>query len=94
MIIGVPKEIKIGENRVGLTDASVQQLVLEGHTVYVQKDAGVGSRITNEAYQKVGAKMLDTADEVWSKAQMVVQSRRAKLVQTGRVSPLSPTLIA
>lgn len=73
MIIGVPKEIKIGENRVGLTDAGVQQLVLEGHTVYVQKDAGVGSRITNETYQKVGAKLLDTAEEVWSKAQMIMK---------------------
>jgi alanine dehydrogenase len=73
MIIGVPKEIKIGENRVGLTDASVQQLVLEGHTVYVQKDAGVGSRITNELYEKVGAKILDSAKEVWAKAQMIVK---------------------
>ncbi len=73
MIIGVPKEIKIGENRVGLTDASVQQLVAEGHTVYVQKDAGVGSRITNEAYEKVGAKLLDSAKEVWAKAQMIVK---------------------
>lgn len=73
MIIGVPKEIKIGENRVGLTDASVQQLVLEGHTVYVEKDAGVGSRITNESYEKVGARILDSADEVWQKAQMIVK---------------------
>lgn len=73
MIIGVPKEIKIGENRVGLTDASVQQLVAEGHTVYVQKDAGVGSRITNEAYEKVGAKLLDSAKDVWAKAQMIVK---------------------
>jgi alanine dehydrogenase len=73
MIIGVPKEIKIGENRVGLTDAAVQQLVLEGHTVYVQKDAGVGSRITNESYAAVGGKILDTAKEVWAKAQMVVK---------------------
>jgi alanine dehydrogenase len=73
MIIGVPKEIKIGENRVGLTDASVQQLVMEGHTVYVQKDAGLGSRITNEAYTKVGATLLDTAKEVWDKVQMIVK---------------------
>lgn len=73
MIIGVPKEIKIGENRVGLTDAGVQQLVAEGHTVYVQKDAGVGIGITNERYEKVGAKILDTAKEVWSTAQMIVK---------------------
>lgn len=73
MIIGVPKEIKIGENRVGLTDASVQQLVLDGHTVYVEKDAGVGSRITNEAYESVGAKILKSSSEVWAKAQMIVK---------------------
>ncbi|OFZ19945.1 MAG: alanine dehydrogenase [Bdellovibrionales bacterium RBG_16_40_8] len=73
MIIGVPKEIKIGENRVGLTDASVQQLVLEGHTVYVEKDAGLGSRINNESYEKVGAKILNSASEVWSKSQMIVK---------------------
>lgn len=73
MIIGVPKEIKIGENRVGLTDASVQQLVLDGHTVYVEKDAGVGSRITNEAYEKVGAQILGSAKDIWAKAQMIVK---------------------
>ena len=54
MIIGVPKEIKISENRVGLTDAGVQQLVAEGHKVMVQKDAGVGCMITNETYEKNG----------------------------------------
>ena len=69
----MPKEIKIGENRVGLTDAAVQQLTIEGHTVYVEKDAGLGSRITNEAYEAVGGKILDSADEVWAKAQMIVK---------------------
>jgi alanine dehydrogenase len=73
MIIGVPKEIKIGENRVGLTDASVQQLVSEGHQVFIEKDAGLGSRITNEEYEKAGARLLPSADEVWKKAQMIVK---------------------
>jgi alanine dehydrogenase len=73
MIIGVPKEIKIGENRVGMTDAGVQQLIAEGHTVYVQRDAGIGSRITNEQFEKVGAKLLDTAEEVWAKSQMIIK---------------------
>ncbi len=73
MIIGVPKEIKISENRVGLTEAGVKQLVLEGHTVYVQKDAGVGSRIPNEAYIAAGAKMLDTAKELYGKAEMIMK---------------------
>lgn len=73
MIIGVPKEIKISENRVGMTDAGVRQLVQEGHKVYVEKDAGVGSRITNEHYEQAGAKILDTKKEVYAKADMIVK---------------------
>lgn len=73
MIIGVPKEIKISENRVGLTEAGVQQLVQEGHTVYVEKNAGLGSRIANEAYEKAGAKLLDSAKDIYQKADMIVK---------------------
>lgn len=73
MIIGVPKEIKISENRVGLTEAGVKQLILEGHTVLVEKDAGLGSFIKNEEYEKVGAKIIDTKAEVYQKAQMIVK---------------------
>jgi alanine dehydrogenase len=73
MIIGVPKEIKISENRVGMTEAGVKQMVKEGHTVYVQKDAGLGSRISNDAYLSAGAKMLDTAKEIYAKADMIVK---------------------
>ncbi|MCB0341972.1 MAG: alanine dehydrogenase, partial [Bdellovibrionales bacterium] len=73
MIIGVPKEIKISENRVGLTDAGVQQLVAEGHKLLVQKDAGVGSQITNEAYEKAGAQIVDTIADVYERAEMVVK---------------------
>lgn len=43
MIVGIPKEIKISENRVGMTEAGVRQLVKEGHTLFVEKDAGLGS---------------------------------------------------
>lgn len=71
MIIGVPKEIKISENRVGLTEAGVKQLVFEGHTVYVEKDAGLGSRITNEDYIRAGGKILDSAKEIYAKADMI-----------------------
>jgi alanine dehydrogenase len=73
MIIGVPKEIKISENRVGMTEAGVKQLVKEGHTVLVEKDAGVGSLITNDHYQKAGAKIIDTKKEVYAKADMIVK---------------------
>lgn len=73
MIIGVPKEIKISENRVGMTEAGVKQLVKEGHTVYVEKDAGVGSGISNQQYEQVGAKILETKAEVYKKAEMIVK---------------------
>lgn len=71
MIIGIPKEIKISENRVGITEAGVRQYVSEGHTVYVEQDAGVGSGITNEQYEKAGAKILATKKEVYDKADMI-----------------------
>lgn len=85
MIIGVPTEIKIGENRVGLTDAAVQQLVSEGHEVYIQKDAGLGSRITNDDYTNAGAKLLGTADEVWKKAEMIVKVKEPMLPEYDRM---------
>lgn len=73
MIIGVPKEIKISENRVGLTEANVKQLVAEGHQVYVQKDAGMGSMITNEDYIRAGAKILNTAEEIYKTGDMIIK---------------------
>ncbi|MBC7464512.1 MAG: alanine dehydrogenase [Bdellovibrio sp.] len=73
MIIGVPKEIKISENRVGMTESGARQLVKEGHTVLVEKDAGVGSGITNEQYEKVGAKIIDTKKDVYAKADMIMK---------------------
>jgi len=73
MIIGVPKEIKISENRVGMTEAGVKQLILEGHKVFVENDAGVGSGISNEDYIRAGAQILETKKEVYNKADMIVK---------------------
>ena len=73
MIIGVPKEIKISENRVGLTEAGVKQLVAEGHQLFVQKDAGMGSMISNDDYIRAGAKILNTAEEIYQKAEMIIK---------------------
>lgn len=73
MIIGVPKEIKISENRVGMTEAGVKQLASEGHSIFVEKDAGLGSGISNETFEKAGAKILATKKEVYQKAQMIVK---------------------
>ncbi len=73
MKIGVPKEIKISENRVGMTEAGVKQLVREGHTLFVEKGAGVGSGISDEIYIQSGAQILETKKEVYEQAEMIVK---------------------
>ncbi|MFT3746201.1 MAG: alanine dehydrogenase [Pyrinomonadaceae bacterium] len=73
MKIGLPKEIKDNEYRVGLTPAGVQALTAAGHDVYVQKTAGDGSGFKDEQYVKAGGKMLDSADEVWQTGDMIVK---------------------
>ena len=73
MKIGLPKEIKDNEYRVGLTPAGVQALVGDGHTVFVQKTAGEGSGFKDEQYVKAGGQLLDTADEIWQVGDMIVK---------------------
>ena len=73
MKIGLPKEIKDNEYRVGLTPAGVNALVNAGHEVFVQKSAGEGSGFSDEQYVKAGGKLLDTADEVWQTGDMIVK---------------------
>lgn len=73
MIIGVPMEIKTDESRVALTVGGVAELVHHGHTVYVQKDAGIGSGFTNENYESVGAKILPTIEDVYAIADMIMK---------------------
>ena len=73
MKIGLPKEIKDNEYRVGLTPAGVQALANAGHSVYVQKTAGEGSGFTDDQYVKAGGQMIDTADEVWQTGDMIIK---------------------
>lgn len=73
MIIGVPKEIKNNENRVGMTPAGVDILVKNGHTILVQKTAGEGSGLSDESYQKAGATILPTIEEIYQKSEMIVK---------------------
>ena len=68
MLIGVPKEIKTNENRVGLVPSGAEALVRAGHQVFVESTAGEGSGFSDAEYQAVGATILPTADEVWAKA--------------------------
>ncbi|MBQ7000118.1 MAG: alanine dehydrogenase [Oscillospiraceae bacterium] len=73
MRIGCPKEIKAQEGRVGLTPAGVDALVRAGHTVYMERNAGINSGFTDEEYTLVGAKILDTPREVYEIAEMIVK---------------------
>jgi alanine dehydrogenase len=71
--IGVPKEVKNHEYRVAMTPIGVHELTAHGHDVYVERSAGVGSQIEDGEYEAAGAKILDSADEVWGNAEMVLK---------------------
>lgn len=73
MIIGVPKEIKTREYRVGLVPGGAAALVQRGHTVLVEKSAGAGSGIPDAQYVAAGAQIVDSADEVWKRADMIMK---------------------
>lgn len=73
MKIGLPKEIKDNEYRVGLTPAGVQALTDAGHELYVERSAGEGSGFSDEQYVEAGAKILETADDVWQTGDMIVK---------------------
>lgn len=81
MIIGVPKEIKDNEYRVGLTPAHAAVLTQDGHEVFVQKTAGLGSGLTDEQYQEAGAKILDSAQEVFERAELIVKVKEPQPVE-------------
>ena len=73
MIVGLPKEIKDNEYRVGLTPAGVRALSDSGHQVIVEKSAGEGSGFEDPLYQKAGGQIIDSAGEVWAEAEMIVK---------------------
>ncbi|WP_116952023.1 alanine dehydrogenase [Jiangella endophytica] len=73
MRIGIPKEVKDNEFRVAITPAGVDELTRRGHDVFVERDAGAGSSIGNDAYVAAGAKILDGADDVWGGADLVLK---------------------
>jgi len=90
MLIGLPKEIKNHEYRVGLTPASVQELVSNGHEVLVQSTAGDGIGESDDAYKSAGAAIVSTAEQVFEKADMIVkvkepQPNECKMLRPGQL---------
>jgi len=87
MRIGVPKEIKNHEYRVGLTPASVAELVAAGHDVFVETRAGMGIDFSDKAYEKVGATILPTAADVFEKAEMIVKVKEPQPQEIAMLKP-------
>ena len=90
MLIGVPKEIKTHEYRVGLVPASVREFVDHGHEVMIEGSAGQGIGFSDEDYRAIGAAVVDTAEEVFAKADMIVKVKEplpqeCKMLREGQV---------
>ena len=90
MKIGCVKEIKAQEFRVGLTPSATKEAILHGHTVYIEKSAGIGSGFEDDEYLNVGARIIDTADEIFQTCDMIVkvkepQAQERKMLRSGQI---------
>jgi alanine dehydrogenase len=85
MIIGVPKEIKQDEYRVGAVPAGIKALTDDGNTVFVEAGAGEGSGIFDKEYQAAGAEILQDADEVWARAEMIIKVKEPVVAEYHRI---------
>lgn len=87
MQIGVPREIKNHEYRVGLTPASVRELALRGHQVFVQRDAGTAIGLPDDAYRAAGAEVVETPDEVFARAELIVKVKEPQAQECALLRP-------
>ena len=87
MLIGVPKEIKNHEYRIGLTPAGARELSAHGHQVWVQRDGGKAIGLTNEMYEKAGATIVDSAAAIFAKADMIIKVKEPQPVECAMLRP-------
>ena len=87
MLIGVPREIKNSEFRIGLTPAGARELSARGHQVLVQRDAGAGIGLANEAYEAAGARIVETAAEVYARAELVIKVKEPQAAECAMLRP-------
>jgi len=87
MKVGIPREVKNNEYRVAITPAGVHELTSHGHQVYLEHDAGAGSRFPDDAYTAVGATIIAGADEVWGIADMVLKVKEPVAEEYHRMRP-------
>ncbi|HEY7904528.1 MAG TPA: alanine dehydrogenase, partial [Casimicrobiaceae bacterium] len=85
MRIGVPTEIKAGEYRVGLTPASAHEYVRAGHDVLIQRGAGLGIGAEDATYVSAGARIVETAEEVFSGSELIVKVKEPQPEEWGRL---------
>jgi len=81
MLVGVPKEIKSQENRVGLVPSSVREIIRAGSSVIIEKSAGLGIGITDDDFRAAGADIVDSAEEVYSRAELIVKVKEPQPVE-------------
>lgn len=87
MLIGVPKEVKNNEFRVGLIPANVRELIHHGHQVIVEKDAGIGIGFSDDDYQKAGAKIISNSDDIFAQAEMIVKVKEPQPFECKKLRP-------
>ena len=87
MIVGVPKEIKDNEKRVSLTPSGALELINAGHTVYIEKDAGIGSGFDDDMYTSVGAISIDSPVELFSKSELILKVKEPQREEISRLTP-------
>ncbi|WP_296058450.1 alanine dehydrogenase [uncultured Amphritea sp.] len=90
MLIGIPKEIKNNEYRIGMTPAGVRELISHGHKVMVQRDGGSAIGLLNEQYEAAGAQLIDTPEEIFATAEMIIkvkepQPNECKMLRPGQL---------
>src|ERR1700704_2099041 len=81
MLVGVPREVKDNENRVGLIPSTVRELSLKGHRILVETNAGLGAGLSDTDYQAAGAEIARNADEVFANAEMIVKVKEPLAVE-------------
>ena len=87
MRVGTPTETKVAERRVGLTPASVRELVAHGHDVFAQRGAGSGIGAADEQYEAVGARLVDTAEELFAAAELIVKVKEPQPAERAMLGP-------
>ena len=90
MITGILKEIKVAENRVSMTPAGVEAMVSHGHSLLVEKDAGIGSGFEDAAYEAAGAEIVATPEEIYQRSEMVMhvkepQPSEYEMIREGQI---------